>query len=149
MTDRRTSGNIGSDPYGFALGLRGGYTLDFKLYLGLYFSYYVGTSSEGYSANTTVKNTASASSIHFGAEVGYDWWLGPAVIRPSLELGPALALTTLSGKTTTINSMMFGPGLTIFAPIDSFFIGGDVHFNLLTGDGPGAILLAATAGVRF
>ena len=149
MTDRRVKQVVGADPNTFAAGLRGGYSLDMQIYLGLYFNYYLGSSKSGASAGSGRMSSVAASSMHFGAEVGYDAWIGPAVIRPSLQIGPAIVLTNQSGPTTTVNVLMFGPGLTIFAPVDDFFIGGDFRFNLLTGDAPGSILLAAIGGARF
>ena len=148
-TDRQTGG-FGSDPYGLAAELRGGYSLDFHLYLGLFFSYYLGSSRSGTSAqlNTGVKNT-TASYMQFGAEVGYDVWAGPVVLRPSLELGPAIAFSDASGATRSVTDMMFGPGITVFHPWEQFFLGGDGRFVLASSDGVSAFLLALTGGMRF
>lgn len=149
-TDRRTA-NFGSDPYGLGAGLRGGYSFPFELYVGLYVIYYLGTSETGDAARANDPTvTTSASYLHFGAEVGYDWWVGPLIVRPSLQLGPALAFTdnpSLPAK--TVGSFMFAPGLTIVHPWDDFFLGGDLRANIVTGDGVSDVLLALTGGLRF
>ena len=148
-TDRQTAG-LGADPYGFAAGVRGGYTLDFNLYVGVFYTYYLGSSQTGSQARVVGGNkTTTANYMHFGAEVGYDWWVGPVVVRPSLELGAALGFTDVTGASRRELDMLIGPGLTIFHPWDMFFIGGDGHFAIATGNGASAILLAVTAGLRF
>jgi hypothetical protein len=148
-TDRNNQ-NLGADPYGFVAGLRGGYTLEFNLYVGLYFDYYLGSSETGDSARiNTGSQTSHANYIQFGAEVGYDWWVGPLIVRPSMPIGAALAITDVTGQTDSVGAMVFAPGLMIVTPIDEWFIGGDGRFVLVTGDGVSAFKLAATAGLRF
>ncbi len=148
-TDRATSG-LGTDPYGFGFGIRGGYTLDFGLYLGVAFHYYLGTSSEGGGGRLgTLGQTTSASYMQFGAEVGYEWWAGPVVIRPSLEIGAAIAFTDAMGSTRSVGDMMFGPGITVMVPLDEWFIGGDLRGSVVMGNGVGAVSLMATGGLRF
>lgn len=148
-TDRNNQ-NLGADPYGFVAGLRGGYTLDFNLYVGLFFDYYLGSSETGDSARiNTGSQTSHANYIQFGAEVGYDWWVGPLIVRPSMPFGAAFAVTDVTGETDSVGAMVFAPGLMIVTPIDEWFIGGDGRFVLVTGNGVSAFKLAATGGLRF
>lgn len=148
-TDRR---GFPSDPYGLGLGLRGGYALDFGLYLGGYFVYYLGSSQKGGSSVVNVSGESHANYIVFGAEVGYDWWVGDAILRPSLGLGPALALTdatTINGQTKTVGDFALHPGMSLVFPIDDWFLGGDFRANVVTGDGISSIALFANGGLRF
>jgi hypothetical protein len=150
-TARRNSG-LGPDPYGLGFGLRGGYSLDFQLYIGLYVGYYIGNSLTGDSARQNdPTRTTSASYLHTGVEVGYDWWVGPLIVRPSLIVGAAVAFSdNPSLPSNTVTSMMFGPGFTVVHPWDDFFIGGDLRANLVpSNNGVSSVLLAATFGVRF
>lgn len=149
-TDRRTA-DYGADPYGLSAGLRGGYSLDMGVYVGAYYIWYLGSSSEGQGSARTGGAFAesSASYMHFGAEVGYDAWIGPVIIRPSLMLGMALALLSRDGVHDTVGDLVLGPGITMVHPFDEFFIGGDLRGSIVTGDGVSAVSLFATGGMRF
>jgi hypothetical protein len=154
-TDRQTNNiGTGADPYGLGAGLRGGYSLDFHLYIGVYFAYFLGSSQTGNSqALNTPTGKSSASYMQFGAEAGYDWWVGPVIVRPSLEIGAALAFAsfTESGNKVnkTVGDFMVGPGITVVHPWDNVFLGGEGRFLIVTGDGTSAFLVAATFGLRF
>jgi hypothetical protein len=147
-TDRK---DFGADPYGLLAGVRGGYTFDFALYVGLYFNYYLGGSQTGGDAivASDPNRESSASYMQFGAEVGYDVYAGPVILRPSLGIGVAIGFTDATGETLSVGDMMFGPGVTVLYPIDEFFLGGDLRGNLVTGDGISAVTVAATGGMRF
>lgn len=150
-TDRRTQG-LGADPYLLGAGLRGGYTLDFQLYLGAYFVYFIGSSAEGTNAlRNTGTGNSHANYMLFGAEVGYDWWMGPALVRPSLGLGMALGVTdaTIDGQTTSVADFAFHPGMSVLFPIDDWFLGGDFRANVITANGVSGIALYANGGLRF
>lgn len=148
-TDRQTGG-LGADPYGFMAGLRGGYTLDFGLYLGLYFKYFLGSSSRGGSGRIAMEvRETSVSYMQFGAEVGYDVYAGPIILRPSLELGAAIAFSDATGVTRSTGDVVFGPGVSVLYPINELFLGGDLRGSLVAGDGVGGLVLAATGGMRF
>ncbi len=147
--DRRT-GQLGADPYGLGLGLRGGYALDFGLYLGGYFVYYIGSTESGASAQVaTGTRETHANYMLFGAEVGYDWWIGDAIIRPSVGIGPAIALTDALGQTDVYGDFALLPGLSVIVPLEDWFIGGDFRINAVTGDGVSGIAIFANGGLRF
>lgn len=149
-TDRSTSG-LGSDPYGFGFGIRGGYTFDFKLYVGLFYMYYLGSSTAGACGRSVCADlTTTANYMQFGAEGGYDVWAGPVIIRPSLQFGPALALTNVSGMSTSVTRAVIAPGFTVVHPMDGFFIGGEARANIVpSSNGVSGILLALHGGLRF
>jgi hypothetical protein len=148
-TDRR---GFPADPYGLAAGLRGGYAalLDNKLYLGLYFNWYLGGSQTGSAARANLSDSTShANYWQFGAEVGYDWWVASVIIRPSMQIGEAISVNDALGTTKATGDFMFGPGLTVVYPWDNMFIGGEMRGNIVTGDGISALLFAAQLGMRF
>jgi len=148
LTDRKVD-RFGADPYRLELGVRGGYSFDSQLYLGAFYSYYIGQTREGKSAQTGLMTTSSAYYMQFGAEVGYDWWVGPVVMRPSMQVGAALGFTTKLNSPSPIGSAMFGPGLTIFKPMDTFFLGGDLRGVIVPGDGSSAFTVSVNGGLRF
>lgn len=145
-TDRR---GFPADPYGLALGLRGGYALDFNLYLGGYFVYYLGSSQSGSSSVVSVSGESRANYILFGVEVGYDWWIGDAILRPSLGLGPALAVGDQTGKTEVVGDLGLHPGMSVIIPFEDWFLGGDLRANVITGDGISSLAIYVNGGLRF
>ena len=151
-TDRRST-LLGANAYNLGFGLRGGYTLDMNLYVGLVAMYFLGGSQTGSDANTADFNaTTSASSLLVAAEIGYDWWVGPLIVRPSIEVGAAIGVTSSRSaaiQSGSLTEVLFGPGITILYPWDQYFIGGEGRADLVTGDGVSAILIAGTFGLRF
>jgi hypothetical protein len=148
LTDRRP-GALGADPYGLGLGVRGGYSFDSGLYLGAFYSYYLGSSQTGVVGGTRIVNPATANYMLFGLEVGYDWWAGPVVVRPSLQLGVGLGITDYEITQSPLGSFLFGPGITVYKPFDGFFVGGDARASIVSGDGVSAFLLNLNGGMRF
>jgi hypothetical protein len=146
----RATGGLGADPYTLGAGVRGGYTFDFKLYVGVWFMWYLGQTTSGSTARTAVgvKET-HANYWQFGVDVGYDWWIADVIIRPSIELGEAIAVTDATGRTTSIADFMLGPGLSVIYPWDNLFLAGEMRANVVTGDCVAALLLAAQFGMRF
>lgn len=146
----RATGGLAADPYGLGAGLRGGYELDFKLYLGVYFMWYLGSSTSGSTQRimNSVRET-HANYWQFGIDVGYDWWVADIIIRPSMELGMGIAVTNATGRTTSVSDFMFGPGITVIYPWDNLFIGGELRGNVVTGNGVAGLLIAAQFGMRF
>lgn len=150
-TDSNTGSLRGSsDPYGLTAGLRGGYTLDFNLYVGVFFAYYLGGSDSGTQARVNTGVTSSAaSSLQFGAEAGYDFWLSDVILRPSLQLGGQFAFTDVDGDKRTTGDFIAGPGLGLFVPIDGWFIGGEVRPVLPFANAPVMVLIGGQVGLRF
>jgi len=146
----RSNGGLVADPYGLAMGARGGYSWDFNLYTGLFFQYYLGSSREGGQQRSVGgTSTTTSSYMQFGAEVGYDAWAGPVILRPSLQFGAALAFTDLSYLNSPVGAFMLGPGLDVIYPIDGWYLGGELRPSIVLGDGPSGLLLALNGGLRF
>lgn len=75
------------NPYGLGFGASGGYTLDFGLYVGAAFHYYLGF-TEKVELPGIATFEVSGNIYKFGAELGYDVGLGPQfVLRPKLGIG--------------------------------------------------------------
>jgi hypothetical protein len=137
---------------GVGIGLRGGYTLPMKVYVGAAFVYHLGGSKDA----DQVKYTGST--LYLGPEVGYDLELGPLVVRPYVGLGyGSVKAKAEAGGTTLLDRSEGGfalwPGLMARYPIDAFFVGADARYALVTGtdkitNGNGAGVFA-TVGMTF
>lgn len=148
-TDRRNA-QLGADPYTLGFGLRGGYALDFNLYLGGYFVYFIGSSQKGMNALVASGTQEThANYILFGAEVGYDWWAGDVIIRPSLGIGPALGVSDVTGQSKVTGDFGFHPGISVLVPFEDWFLGGDLRANIVTGNGVSSLGIFANGGLRF
>jgi hypothetical protein len=144
------------NPYFFGLGLRGGYELDMKIFLGAGFVYHLGES-----LTSTVNNvggvtagTATARQNYMLAfvEAGYDIWVDRLIIRPSMWLGMGFAIADpylTTGGVHTVSDFMFAPGLNLIYVLDGIYLGGDVRYVAVTGDGVQGLDLFFMIGLRF
>lgn len=150
-----SAGSYAENPYGLGFGLRLGYTLEMGLFVGLGGSYFLGGTQD----NNTVAGSPSAqdsnsiSALTFGPEIGYDAWLGPVIVRPSLEIGGLITFqsndTNFSGQTSSDTAMYLAPGVTVIVPMDEFYLGGDGRFVIPIGEGDGTFALLLVGGLRF
>jgi hypothetical protein len=77
------TGDGDTNPFGPAVGIRGGVTLDPGLYLGADFDYFFGESR-----NFAGLGSARVNIYDVMGEIGYDFWLHRAgVLRPKIGLG--------------------------------------------------------------
>ncbi len=141
----------GVSTHGAGIGLRGGYTLPMKVYIGAAFVYHLGGSKDA----EQVKY--SGSTFYVGPEVGYDFEIGPVVLRPYAGLGYGKAKAKAeAGGTTLIERDEGGfavwPGVTARYPIDTFFVGADARYALITGtdkitnaSGPGVFAMVGAS----
>lgn len=137
---------------GVGIGLRGGYTLPMKVYVGAAFVYHLGGSNEA----NQVKYTGST--LYLGPEVGYDLELGPVIIRPYVGLGyGSVKAKAEAGGTTLLDRSEGGfavwPGVMARYPVDAFFVGADARYALVTGTdkitNAGGAGVFATVGMNF
>ena len=131
----------------FGIGARGGYTLpNTPVYLGGTLAYHFGSDH--------------VHTFLFGVEGGYDFVVGPVVLRPYLGLGDAIVafsgitvpgLGTVGGESK--NEFALWPGATVMYPINQFFVGGDARVYLLPGIPSGGDVaglgIYATGGMQF
>jgi hypothetical protein len=137
---------------GVGIGVRGGYTLPMKVYVGAAFVYHLGASKDA----DHVKYTGST--LYLGPEAGYDLELGPLVVRPYVGLGYGTVKAKAEAGGTTILDRSEGgfavwPGIMARYPVDAFFVGADARYALVTGtdkitNGGGAGVFA-TVGMSF
>jgi hypothetical protein len=130
------------NPWGLGFGLRGGYNID-AIYLGARFVYYLGEDP--------------VNLWELGIEGGYDFGVGPVVIRPQLGLG-IVGLTVeipmifgMGGGTETETELYIAPGGSVLYDInEQFFVGGELRLKFVMSD-PGieALTILANLGMRF
>jgi hypothetical protein len=142
------------NPWGLGFGLRGGYNID-AIFLGARFVYYLGESEEagGFEASSNI--------WELGIEGGYDLAAGPVIIRPGVGLGLANFSVSAefpdpfgTGTTTVDESEMYlylALGCSVLYDIDdTFFIGGDLRFQIVMADeSANALIILANGGMRF
>ena len=140
------------------LGLRGGYTLPMKLYLGGMFTYHLGSSQTV--GELGVFSTVHTNLYYLGIEGGYDISAGPLVVRPYVGLGPAWAsvsvqtnaTATLPGATATTgasssNVGFWIGGVVLYPVTPNVGLGGDAR--MLVVDNYDTLSLTLTASYRF
>jgi len=140
------------NPYALGLGARGGYTLDFALYLGGSLDWYSGTS------NSVLGNTISGDHWQVLADVGYDLALTPdMVLRPLGNIGVArksmgycFEETGVCGEKAS-NAVVLGLGAEYLYSFGMFNIGADLRFNGLAANTTKStfINLGVVAGATF
>ncbi|NOU33282.1 MAG: hypothetical protein HOO96_35745 [Polyangiaceae bacterium] len=121
----------------FGFGARGGYTFPMNLYVGGTLQYHLGTSVLD----------SRISLLYGGAEGGYDFHVGPVVIRPYGGIGPAFVL----GGGETRAALGFWPGATAYYGIPStpVTVGADTRVLFNTAGGDPSFGFSVTGGVRF
>jgi hypothetical protein len=130
---------------GYLLGFggRAGVTLDSSVYFGGTFVYHFGEmgSSDPYI-------------WYAGGEAGYETVAQPFKVRPYFglayaNLGNVCSQGGCSGGRTSQGDALVFPGVTFILPIDVVFVGLDVRYMLLVGEGQGALGTYLTAGFAF
>ena len=150
-----TSSNVlDVNPAGFGLGLRGGYTLPMRVYIGGTFVYHFGGS------RSFPEGDSSYNMFYFGVEGGYEIEAGTVMVRPYLGLGdvighvdspPICPAGFCANGSASSGAFGFWPGAAVLYPIENFFVGGDARFVIATGDNSElkAFSLFATGGMKF
>jgi hypothetical protein len=143
---------FGTDQLELGVGVRAGKTMFAEhVWVGGTAVYHVGYSTSG--AVNGVRYDASSSAFYVGPEVGYDFEVGPVILRPYAGLG--LAALSVSATTAgvsasdTVTKLVIWPGLTALygVPASRFFVGGDTR--LLTVPGGPALGLFAVGGMSL
>ncbi|WP_394838764.1 porin family protein [Pendulispora rubella] len=138
--------------YGAGFGVRAGYTLPMKLYLGGMFQYNLGSELEG----TTGKTRGRV--MNLGGEVGYNFDVAQFTIRPYVGAGVGIAGGDIKGLDEHDNKVKFSvwPGVQgLYNVTDQLYAGIDARYTFIFTDlGPGggnanAIGVYGTVGYRF
>jgi hypothetical protein len=132
---------FGTDNLNLGLGVRGGYTLPQKVYLGGAVTYHFGTSNTIPVPGGTVTESVHVYYLMF--EGGYDITAGPVVVRPMAGLGPAWASASVSSSgPNVVTPAGYGASSTDFAfmlagavfypiPDSNFAIGGEARILIV------------------
>jgi hypothetical protein len=161
--------NEPSSAYAVGLGVKGGYTFAFKLYLGARFGYYFGRDgyerfypSNGVRASNGIYEigaeggdiTQSQQVTYLGTEVGYDFVIGPVVIRPYLADGILLHSDRECWpdgcESSSANEPFIGLGGSVFGVIGPLLVGLDSTFIAPLNEAAlNAGLLSIIAGLQL
>jgi hypothetical protein len=150
-----TSHYFAVDPYQLGFGIHGAYEFDNHLILGIGYEYFLGSSSVSGNGNGDPNAVTTSANYMMGhAEVGYDFWFGGWILRPSLWVGLAFGTQKppmASGTSGVITALILDPGLTVHRLLgdSGWFIGLDGRLSLIAGNGNSAVLLFAQFGHRF
>jgi hypothetical protein len=145
-----------NDGYKLGLGLRGGYTLPNRLYLGGTLLLHEGRTG----VRIEQSETPQTDLYYGGAEGGWDAVAGPLVIRPYLGVGYALVRASSNPGCVTAgtcvalwsNDSALGlwPGAVAIVRSGGIFVGADVRYVVLVGSPyPNAVSAFGTAGLEF
>ena len=143
---------FGTNNLELGVGVRGG-TVAFvpHLWVGGTFVFHKGTSRSGTAGG--VSYSGSSSAVYFGPEVGYDFALGPVLLRPYGGLGPALLSVSASAgnvsASDTATTLILWTGAVVLygIPGSRFFVGADAR--MITVPGGPALALYALGGMTF
>lgn len=139
------------NPYGFGLGVRGGYTLpDVPFYVGGTFIYHLGDSQSADALGARIAEV-TANYVMLGGEVGYDLLFDQVTIRPYLGLGANIVNVDcepdVCGRSDAELYFSLG-GSLLFYLTQNVFLGGDMRLSFVT-DAPDGIQLFGTGGAQF
>jgi hypothetical protein len=137
---------FGTDNLDFGVGLRAGkVALGEHVWLGGSAIYHLGHGSSG--TVNGVRYESSSSALFVGPEVGYDFPVGPVVLRPYGGIGLAAFSASASAggvrASDTVTKLVIWPGVTALYGLSGsrFFVGGDTHLVTVPG-GPSFALFA-------
>jgi len=137
-----------ANPYALGFGLRGGYTLDAGIYLGLLSQIYGGEKV----GNDTVNGRIYQ--MNFAGELGYDLALGDtAVLRPSVAIGSTVSMgeVCVLGRCTSDHTdpyLLVAPAVTLVISLGKLYLGGELrYFYLPDNDFPDGLLFGGQVGV--
>lgn len=141
-----------SNYLGATLGVRVGKRVFPRINLGGTFIYHLGHSTSSVVGGVTAESSSSA--FYLGPEAGYDFDVGPVLVRPSVGLGlgsftsRASMLGTPAVSTTATELVFWLGGAGLYdIPDTSFMVGADLRLVLV----PYGSALAAlvTAGIKL
>lgn len=140
------------NPWGPGFGLQVGYDTGIFV-IGARFAYYLGESIEIPRINVFEEVTGSESVTinvwELGIDAGFDLALSPSVtLRPGLGLGFA---SSASGNSSNVYGAISPGAALLFAATDSFYVGLDARFQVITSNPEAikALIFFAAAGVRL
>jgi hypothetical protein len=140
------------NPWGMGFGLQAGYDTGIFV-IGARFVYYVGATEEIPQINAfgdlTGTETVTINVWELSVDAGFDVALSQAVtLRPGLGIGFA---SSGRGSSSELVAAVSPGAALLFAASDSFYVGLDARFQLVTSqpESVKALIFLATAGLRF
>jgi len=142
----------GTNSYNIGIGARAGYTFEQQIYVGGTFMYHFGeqTAVVGQGVSET------QSRFYYPAgEVGYDFGIGPMLLRPYGGIGVLFGRNSVSVNgieaTNTQSALMLYPGLTAqyMFPNSPAFVGADMRGLIPVQNLDPSFAIAATAGLSL
>jgi len=143
--------------YGAGFGVRAGYTLPFKLYVGGLFQYNLGKSID--LPQELGGGSVKYRTMNLGGEVGYNFDIAQFTLRPYLGVGVGIAGGDLrftapsNGNEGTKVKFSLWPGVQgVYNFNDQLFAGLDVRYTYISSDFAGnanSLGFYGTVGYRF
>lgn len=152
------TGDGDTNPFGPAIGVRGGVTLDPGLYLGADFDYFFG---EERSAGVPGASGSSRVNVYdVMGEVGFDLWLHPhGILRPKVGLGVGFLKGSLCGQIANVGAcsedtrsgFTVAPGAQYLHYFRNVFLTFEARYQVIMLDGPdpNAVILGAGLGLAL
>jgi hypothetical protein len=152
------TGDGDTNPFGPAIGVRGGVTLDPGLYLGADFDYFFGEERSG-----SVPGASGSSRVNVYdvmGEVGYDFWLHRhGVLRPKVGLGVGFLKGSLCGQIANVggcaddtrSGFTIAPGAQYLHFFHNAFLTVEARYQtvMLDGPDPNAVILGIGLGLAL
>jgi hypothetical protein len=139
--------------YSLGAGVRGGYTLDAAVYMGLSFDYFLGSTADGFEGEEY-----SGKAWQLMAEGGYDIGLSPTIVlRPQLGFGMVgwsleRCFTRLGEEceSESASDVAMAPGAVGLFELGGFFLSGEMRYDIIFGDPTqSALFIGVGAGMAF
>lgn len=133
------------DPMGPAIGARAGLTLPMTdIYVGGLFLYHIGED---------IAAIGTASSMMMGAELGYEFGLGPITLRPSLGFGLNRTVAELGNDALSVsadsNDFYLSPGIGAMLSL-GVLLGAEIRYNaIFEEDYPDGISILGMLGISI
>jgi hypothetical protein len=139
------------NPYGFGLELAAGATLPMSLYLGASFDVFFGE-TESLGSGIDV----SRSCYEVMGNVGYDFGLGPLILRPVVGIGYLLGGVETEDAPEdgvsfdiSTNGTVVSPGAELIFGLGLLNVNAKVRYELLSGNNPNGLVLGLGIGVSL
>jgi hypothetical protein len=144
--------DLEANVYSLGAGVRGGYTLDVGVYMGLSFDYFLGSTGD------VLGGEVSGNIWQVMAEGGYDFGLSPTIVlRPQLGFG----MTGWSMEwcytgfgedceSDSGNDVAMAPGAVALFDLGMLFLSGELRYEIIFAEETqSALFIGAGAGMAF
>jgi hypothetical protein len=140
---------FGTNDLGIGLGARAGYTFQTPFYLGATFLYHFGTDVDAPAGTSS----AHARFMYPAVEGGYDFGIGPVLVRPYVGGGALFSTSTFQTgageRSASEQAVLIYPGITAAYVVHKspLYLGGDTRVLIPLATHGASWSLLATAGL--